>query len=185
MASIFDAAKAAYGDCISDLMTMGAATEEVMAKQGKKFSTRILLNQFDVLLQYSMLQIALKDGYLANEELSFICSLAKYYALPDFLKTVGYSNATWQVIYNTQEQKLNSIVAEIKNDVAKLSMDFINIFSAFDAVTSYDFFEDLKDNVATIIAAVCQADGKTEEREYRSGCLIIDAMAAIAKRLNK
>lgn len=179
MANIYDAAKAAYKDCIGDLTVMGRATEEIMERQGKKFNTRILLNQFDVLLQYSLLQLALADGHLAGEELSFICDLVQYYELPEFLKSVGYKNATWQVIYNTQEQKLNSIVSEIENDVIKLSLDFINIFAAFDSATEYDYFEDLKTNISVIIAATCQADGRAEERELGNGCLIVDAMAKI------
>ena len=185
MANIFDAAKAAYKDCINDLTVMGRATEEVMAKKGKKFSTRILLNQFDVLLQYSMLQLALADGRLAGEVLSFIMDLSQYYSLPDFLKTEGYGNASWQVIYNTQEQKLNGIVAEVEESVVKLSVDFISIFAAFDAATDYNYFEDLKRNVAVIITATCQSDGKAEEKELYNGCLIIDAMAQIDKLLKK
>lgn len=179
MASIFDAAKAAYKDCINDLTVMGKATEQIMAKKGKKFDTRILLNQFDVLLQYSLLQLALADGNLAGEELSFIMDLSQYYPLPEFLKTVGYKNATWQVIYNTQEQKLSGIVEEIEDSVIKLSLDFINIFSAFDSATEYDYFNDLKENIAIIMAATCQADGNAEAREIEKGCLIIDAMAQI------
>ena len=179
MASIFDEAKAAYKKCINDLTVMGNATEQVMAKKGKKFETRILLNQFDVLLQYSLLQVALADGTLAGEELTFIMDLSQYYPLPEFFKSVGYKNATWQVIYNTNEQKLNDIVAEIKDSVVKLSEDFINIFSAYDSAADHNYFEDLKRNVGLIIAATCQADGKAEEREIKNGCLIIDAMAKI------
>lgn len=179
MASIFDAAKAAYKDCINDLTVMGKATEQVMAKKGKNFNTRVLLNQFDVLLQYSLLQLALADGTLAGEELSFIMDLSEYYPLPEFLKSVGYKNATWQVIYNTQEQKLSGIVEEIEDAVIALSLDFINIFSAFDSATQYNYFEDLKRNITIIITATCQADGKAEEREIENGCLIIDAMAKI------
>lgn len=184
MASIFDAAKAAYQDCINDLTVMGNATEEIMRQKGKAFKTRILLNQFDILLQYSMLQLALADGTLAGEELTFIRDLAQYSNLPEYLKTVGYSNATWQVIYNTNEQKLNGIVAEIEEAVVELSLDFIHIFAAFDAATDYDYFDDLKRNVSIIIAATCQADGNAEKRELRNGCLIIDAMAQIDKKLN-
>lgn len=184
MANIFDAAKAAYKDCINDLTVMGKATEQVMAKKGKKFDTRILLNQFDVLLQYSLLQLALADGNLAGEELTFIMDLSQYYPLPEFFKSVGYKNATWQVIYNTQEQKLSNIVEEAEEAVIKLSVDFINIFSAFDSATEYDYFKDLKNNISIIIAATCQADGKAEDCEIENGCLIIDAMAQIGKMIH-
>lgn len=183
MASIFDAAKAAYKDCINDLTVMGKATEQIMAKKGKNFSTRVLLNQFDVLLQYSLLQLALADGTLAGEELSFIMDLAQYYPLPDFLKAVGYKNATWQVIFNTQEQKLSGIVDEVEDAVVDLSQDFINIFSAFDSATEYSYFDDLKRNIGIIIAATCQADGKAEARELENGCLIVFAMVQIEKQI--
>lgn len=183
MANIYDAAKLAYKDCINDLTVMGKATEQVMAKHGKTFNTRILLNQFDILLQYSLLQIALADGHLAGEELSFIMELVEYCDFPEFLKTQGYKNATWQVIYNTQEQKLNSIVAEAEDDVVKMSADFVNIFSAFDTAADYDYFEDLKRNISIIIAATCQSDGEMKDSEIEQGCLIFGIMSVISQRI--
>lgn len=185
MASIFDEAKVAYKNCIDDLTVMGNATEQIMANKGKKFDTRILLNQFDVLLQYSLLQVALADGTLAGEELTFIMDLSQYYPLPEFLKSVGYKNATWQVVYNTNEQKLNGIINELKNDVEKLSQDFINIFSAFDSATDHNYFDELKRNIGVIIAATCQADGKAENIEIKKGCFVIDVMAQINSKLRK
>ena len=183
MASIFDQAKEAYKNCMNDLTAMGKATEQIMAQKGKKFETRILLNQFDVLLQYSLLQVALADGTLAGEELTFIMDLSQHYPLPEFFKTVGYKNATWQVIYNTNEKKLGDILKELEEDVIKLSMDFINIFSAYDNASNHKHFDDLKRNVSTIIAATCQADGNSEARELNSSCMIKDALAKISKRL--
>lgn len=183
MASIFDQGKAAYDKCMRDLTVMGDATVEVMAKKGKKFDTRILLNQFDVLLQYSLLQVALADGTLAGEELTYIMDLSKYYPLPEFLKTVGYKNATWQVIYNTEEGKLGGILKEIENDVITLSNDLINIFSAFDSASEHDYFKDLKNNVELIIKATGQADGDAKEVELKRQCLIRDVMSQIYKKI--
>ncbi len=68
--------------------------------------------------------------------------------------------------------------------MTELSQDFINIFAAYDNATKYDYYRDLKNNVSVIIAATCQADGKTEERETAKDCLIIDILAEISKRLN-
>lgn len=185
MTSIFDRAKTAYRDCISDLTVMGDAVATIQAKQGKKFDTRILLNQFDVLLQYSLLQIALADGTLANEEACFIRDLAENSDLTELLKKLGYDNASWQTIYNTEESKLSSILKSIEQDVMNLSKDIVSVFAGYDAANPHDYFADLKNNIAIIIAATCQADGKSEACELNEVCLIIKVMAQIKMLKNK
>lgn len=181
MASIFDKAKVAYKNCISDLTKMGKALEQARAKDGKTFDVRILLNQFDILLQYSLLQVALADGHIAGEELSFIMDLSQYYPLPEYLKSFGYKNATWQVIYNTDETKLNEIVKKIEPSTIKLSQDFVNIFSLFGAATRRKYYNDMEDNIAWIIAATCQADGNPKDCEINKVCLIIDIFTKIKR----
>lgn len=183
MASIFDSAKAAYDKCINVLTIMGKATEQVQAKKGKKFSTQVLLNQFDVVLQYSLLEISLADEHLAGEELTFIMDTAKHYELPEFLKSAGYANATWQVIYNTEEKKLGNILAELKDRVIGLSADFENIFSAYDSASTHDYFSDFYQNIRLLIRATAQADGEAKACELEKGCLILDALARIKNRI--
>lgn len=179
MANIYDAAKVAYKYCVNDLTKMGNLAKDLMAKQGKEWSVRVLLNQFDVILQYSLLEYALADKTLSSEEVCFIRDLTDYCQLPEYLKALGYNNATWQGVYNTDEAKLSQILADIRGSVSKLSEDFINLFAAYDAAADHDYLEDLKYNLGVIFAATWQADGKVESRERSNSCLMIETLAHI------
>lgn len=55
---MFDRVKAAYKQCIYNFTKLGNALEQARSKEGKGFGTRVLINQFDLVLQYSLLQLA-------------------------------------------------------------------------------------------------------------------------------
>ena len=179
---IFNAAIAAYEDSINDLRNMTNMVASIMRNQGKSYEPRITLNQFDILLQYSMLQIALADGYLDESEALFIKDIAQYSDFCVFLNQHGFNNVTWQTIYNTRESTLNSLLDEAKADIMELSEDFITVFSLVDAATDYNFVDDLKRNVLVIVLATCQADGHADAIELNNGCLIVSAINEIERR---
>ena len=179
---IFDLAKAAYDDSINDLRNMTNITAKALRQMGASYDPRVTLNQFDILLQYSMLQIALADGYLDENEVLFIRDVAQYSDFCVFLNQHGFEDVTWQKIYNTRESTLNRILDDAKADIMDLSEDFITVFATCDAITEYDFVSDLKRNVVALILATCQADGDAEASELNNGCLIVSAISEIERR---
>ena len=172
---IFAGAQAAYDECVEDLRKMARFAESV----DPKYNARLILNRFDVLLQYSLLQIALADGYLHVGECAFIKDLAQYSDLCIFLNECGFDDVTWYKIYNTRESYLNRILDDSKDVVVRMSADFITIFSVTDALTEYDFLADLRKNVMLMILATCQADGNAQVIELANDCLIIDIINKI------
>ena len=68
----------AYNQSTKTLETVFSLFKFVEEKNGNTFDVRVALNRFDVLLQYSMLQVALEDGYLHVEEVKLIRDLSKY-----------------------------------------------------------------------------------------------------------
>ena len=185
MSSVYEQAIAAYEDSVNDLKNMGKVFQQFAAQKGVSYDPRVTLNQFDILLQYSMLQVALADGHLDAAEINFIKDIAQYSDFCFFLQEHGFSNASWQAIYNTRESKLNRILDDAEATIIHLSQDFIDIFALCDAVSGYDFLADLKENVITMIFATCKADGVAEKSEINSGCLILGALGAIEKRIRE
>ena len=181
MADIFTIAKAAYDDSIEDLRRMTKLFEMALAD----YDGRVTLNQFDILLQYSLLQVALADGYLHVGECMFIKDLAQYSDFCIFLNQNGFHNVTWADIYNTRESYLNRLLDDAKELIVDLSKDFITVFANVDSITEYDYLSDLKRNVTAMVLATCQADGKAEAIELSNGCLIFNALEAIEQRKEK
>ena len=148
----------------------------------KEFDIRVGLNCFDVLLQFSMLQIALNDGQLQSEELEFIRDISKYCNICDYFNQRGYQNVEWQNILNTDESTLKEILNGLQEDIIDISMDFVNIFSYADAaISKYNFFDSLKNNIFNILIAVASADNNADKSEF-NWCIIFATLNEIAKR---
>lgn len=151
----------AYNQSTNILEAMFKLFKRIEEANGKEFDVRLALNRFDVLLQYSMMQVALKDGYLHVEEVKLIRDLSKYCDFCDYLNKRGYKDVTWQMVLNTNEATIQSIISDYHDDMIDLNRDFIFIFSAIDkALTQYSYIDMLKKNVITILGAVAAADNE-------------------------
>jgi hypothetical protein len=181
MANIFEMAMNAYNEIINDLSSATMAFKRYADSNNIDYNPKITLIQFDILLQYSMLQVALGDRYLDKREISFIENITKYSDFCDYLRHHGVEDVSWNTLYNANEDDLNECLNIIKKEIIDLSRDFISIFSIYDATTDYNYLTDLKKNVLTIIIAVCQADGRAEKEEFENGCLILSVVNQIEK----
>ena len=179
MANVFREAVSAYEDSINDLRMITKSFEKYSRENGGNYNARYTLNQFDILLQYSLLQMALADGFLHENEVFFIKEITQYADLCDYLEDCGYDDVTWKKIYNTRESTLNRILDDVQDDVMRISKDFVVLFTVFDAATDYDYLKDLINNISKIAYALCAADGNAEKIELNNGCLIIDVLAEI------
>ena len=176
----------AYNQSTKTLKTVFSLFKFVEEKNGNTFDVRVALNRFDVLLQHSMLQVALEDGYLHVEEVKLIRDLSKYCDFCGYLNQRGYKNVTWQMVLNTDEDTLKSILLEYNNDIDDLSKEFVAVFAIFDkAITEHNFIDLLKKQVNLILCAVVAADDDINREEIGDDCLILNALLAIEKLVNQ
>lgn len=179
--NVYQRALQAYKNTLSDLTVMGLITETVSESKGQKFDSSLLLEQFDIMLQYSMLQLALADGRLSLGELQFIKDLTEKGDLCEFLKEEGYSNATWYSIYSMDETRISKILKDCKSDMKKVSHDFTVMFSSFSLNKGAEYLTSLKNNIADVLIAIISADGRRDEKEADqiNDCLIVDVVCEI------
>lgn len=181
--NIFEKAMNAYVEVMNTAKEMFKVHQDALESEGKQFSVRVALNQLDVIIQYSMLQIALNDNNLDKNEVLFIKTMSQYCDFCDFLNQCGYKNVTWDVIYNSDEQVLKQILKETLESVVSLSNDFIKVFSLIDAmIKERNYLEILYNDFCSIIAAVMQADGKVYKEELSRGCLLVDLINVISEQ---
>lgn len=155
-------------------------------KNGETFDVRVALNRFDVLLQYSMMQVALKDGYLHVEEVKLIRDLSKYCDFCGYLNQRGYKDVTWQMVLNTDEETLKSIISICNNDIVNLNEEFIAVFSLIDrAIEERSCIDLLKNQVYIMLGAVSAADMDFNKEEIGDNCLILQALSVIEKLVNQ
>jgi len=177
--NVFEEAAKAYVEVMNTATEMFKFHQQSMANEGKQFDIRVGLNQLDVIIQYSMLQVALNDDELDESEAGFIKSMSQFCDFCDYLNQVGYRGVTWDVIFNTDENSLKEVLEESKKSVISLSQDFVRIFSLIDAMTEHNYLDDLYKNFCAIIAGIMQADGKAYKEEIANGCLLIDLINVV------
>ena len=176
----------AYNQSTKTLEAMFKLFKLFKEKNGESFDVRVALNRFDVLLQYSMMQVALKDGYLHVEEVKLIRDLSKYCDFCGYLNQRGYKDVTWQMVLNTDKDTLKSIISDYNSDMVDLNKEFVAIFSLIDkAITEHNYIDLLKKQVFTMLSAVSAADDDFNEKEIGSECLILHALFAIEKFVNQ
>ena len=177
--NLFEEAAKAYVAVMNTATEMFQFHQQSMANEGKNFDVRVGLNQLDVIIQYSMLQVALNDGNLDENEVGFIKSMSQFCDFCDYLNQAGYRGVTWDVIFNTDENSLKEVLEESKKSVISLSEDFVRIFSLIDAMTEHNYLDDLYKNFCAIIAGIMQADGKAYKEEVSNGCLLVDLINVV------
>lgn len=154
--------------------------------ENKSISVRTLTNEFEGLLQYSMMQVALADGDFDIEEVKLIRDLSDSFDFCDFLNQKNYKNVTWQMIYNTDEETLQSIIDDYRDEMINYKNNISTTFAIVDAgVTQVDFLEILKDNTLTLLCCLASADGDFNKSEIiNSHCLILDTIYDMEQHKN-
>lgn len=183
--NIFEIAQAAYKDSLNDIKNMSQLVEKVLKNAGQKYDYKITLKQFDILLQYSLLQIAVADNDIDENEIAFIRDITQCGDLCDYLRIGTGKKIEWDDILNAGAPIIKSLLDTIRDAIIKLAHEFVAMFVSVDKTIEYDFLGDLKRNVTAMILATCRADGQERAEELTNGCLIISVIKTMEQLINK
>ncbi len=174
----------AYKDALNLLSAVFDAHKKFI---DEKHDPEAAIARFDVLLQYSMMQVALYDNRLEVEEVKFISELSHFANFCDYLKSKGYKDVTWEMIANAKEEQLKQILANYQGDMVNLNQEFVYAFTQADIlVTDQDLLQELTNDVLYIMHSVAISDEKYDEAEvYKADCLIFHALQAIHEGIKK
>lgn len=155
--------------------------DKKLVKSG--FDVTKALNNFDVLVQYSLLEVALSDQKFDVNELRFISKFHKFYSLMDYLNDLGFKDVTWQKLYNIEFKTLALIMEKVRPHVQLINKDFVEYISLIDAYTpSHDYAKELYDEMITVISGVIISDRRWKHEEGSFVPLIIEAILLIRKK---
>ena len=168
----------AYEDALKLLSGVFQAHKEYI---DPKFEPEAGLVRFDVLLQYSMMQVALFDNQLDAEELKLISELSKFANFCDYLTAKGYKDVTWEVLLNADANQLKDIIKQYEGDMVQLNQEFVVVFTQADIIIKEaDLLQLLTNDVLFMLHSVAISDEKYAEDEvYKADCLIFKALQAI------
>ncbi|MCI6788567.1 MAG: hypothetical protein MR606_01745 [Mollicutes bacterium] len=172
--------KASYDVVKNMSCSVGACLE----KANVAFDPRITCMKFDIVFQYSLLQIATKDFFLNKDEVIFIRDLTESDIL-DIINASENTDYTWEEIYNLPITTIRKILSDVESPMETLGQEVVNIFSLCDKITEYDYVSDLEKNVRLIISALSLIDGNTDNSKSSQNCLILKLIKKIKKEKNK
>ena len=182
--NIFDEAMEAYDRCISVLSIFTETYKKFCDDNEIEYDPEVTLSQFDLVLQYSMLQLALNDGYLDEGEIYFIRDITKHGDLCEYLDRRGIKGITWEGIYKSNELMVSKLLNKVGQEIYDMSSDFIHLFVANALVIPMDFFPFFQRDIYLIFLATCHADGDINNEGEDLDCLMFDILDQIKNSID-
>ena len=184
--AIFDSCREAYKDSYFTISAMGDWLSERLGN-GKKerFNSELLCKNFDIVLQFSLLQIAVADYDLDSKELVFIRDLTIKGDLIEYLNSLVEYKISWNTIYNTDVIELKGLLRDIEPLIESLSNDLATAFAICDATTAHNYVSELKTSVIVIVNGLGKMDGDFSYLEQHADCLVIRLASEIERRKQK
>ncbi len=179
--SIFEVCREAYKKCYDNVKAMSCSIARIMEKKGIEWDPKITSGKFDIILQYSLLQIAAADYDFDRNEMIFIRDLTEQGDLVNYMNSITKPSITWEELYDCSVIEIRAALRRIEGIMVNLSDEFINVFAICDVATEYNYLYDLEDNILLIIAGLAKMDGAITDSELNQGCLIIGAINKIKK----
>ena len=172
---IFDNCKALYKWCYNDVKAMAKLVSRTFTNIDPKITTI----KFDIILQYSLLQIAVADFDFDSNELIFIRDLTEQGDFVEFMNAGAKTNFSWNDFFNTNIISIREILRDTYDLMNELSEEFVAVFALCDKVTEHDFLADLEKNIFLIISGLSIMDGEITKSECNESCLIIESINRI------
>ena len=184
--AIFDKCKLAYKVTCADISAMGDWLSERL-DNGKKerFNSKLLCKNFDIILQFSLLQIAVADNDLDSKEVVFIRDLTINGDLIEYLNSLVENKIDWETVYNADVFELKGLLKDIEPLMESLSNDLATAFAICDASTVHNYVSDLKTSIMTIINGLGKMDGDFSYLEQHADCLIVRVISEIENKKEK
>ena len=108
---IYDGCKKIYDDCYHMIEIMSSGIKTFMDSKGvTDYNPDVTLIKFDLLLQYSLLQIATADYEIDRNELIFIRDLTEKGDLVNYLNSLGGAQITWDMIYRVDVFEIRKLL---------------------------------------------------------------------------
>ncbi len=167
---LFDQATKAYDRSIDIIRRMDEVFQNAAFKHepGRRYDTRITLAQFDMILQATLLSMALSDGNFDRLEQQFVDKITDYGDLLNYLRqdSKGQLDLTWSQVASLRSDTQAALVKALPVILDKLCDSFVKPLALVDKVVDQvDFLEQLEKNVVEICVCMSFVDGNSDQGE--------------------
>ena len=181
---VFDGCRVLYQKCFNNVKAMSCEIAAYMESKGEPWDPKVTAGKFDIVLQYSLLQIAASDFDLDKNELIFIRDLTEQGDFVNYINSIAHTQITWEGIFDSSITEFRKFLRGVENLIENLSMEFVNVFAICDKVTEYNYVADLEKNIALIFAGLMTMDECLSNSELEQDTVMNRAINKI-KELKK
>lgn len=158
----FDRALAEYQealDCLDELIEVGEKYDMYQPEETIKA-------QFDVILQLSLLNVAISDDDFSDIERQFIEKITQYGDLVDWInQNFDKFEVSWDHIYSMSESVLGELIEAIHEGAHDVFVQFFSMVVLLDELSDNNYLNEITHKVAKICGALVVIDGDIDENE--------------------
>lgn len=165
---IFVKAAKEYGEAVGLLRAIAEVQADIRKKNGASFDPDIFCRQYDVLLQYSLIELAASDEHASGTELAFINSITNYGDIVRVLNAKHKTDLTWEAIVVSDNASLRRLLDAWRPAVDDICEEFTNDFALVDAIIPQDLLKTFVDRTASILSCLMSIDGDFSDAEQNS-----------------
>ena len=167
---LFDKATVSYDNAIKMIRTMDETFQNVAFKDNPsaRYDTRVTLAQFDMILQATLLSLALSDGKFDRLEQQFVDKITDYGDLLTYIKqdSKGQLDLTWSQVACLSPDLQKKLVEALPTILDRLCENFVKPLAIVDkAIDQIDFLDKLETEMATICVCLSYVDGESDQNE--------------------
>ena len=137
-----------------------------------EFKNDYNLHSFDILLQYSILQLSLNDGKLIDERIEIVEGVATHASLPGIIAT-KLPNFDWMSFTSIKREEAYASLSLIYEQIGSVIRDFNQRLTMYKAVSG-DTLLGFKASVKHFLEMIMCASGEFKEITAEDPCLILD-----------
>ena len=142
------------------------------------------LADFDILLQYSMLEVAFNDGEFERPEMALIRDISEYEDFCDYASQKCNTSITWDALFSLSLRDFKDLKKGLYSDIEQKEESLLQLFvSVPDLSTIENLLPNLRYSIMGILETVARADGEFDNYEISAGATAVALIDQIEQRI--
>ena len=159
---LFNAATQSY----QEARNLVAKMNDVVANVRSDFNPKASYVKLDIIIQYTLLEVALADGKFSPIEGEFIDKITDSFDVINLFKDVPQGMNWHWFACNRSFSDIKNVIAELRKAATAHMEDFARLFAIVDAAyPNYDILKELVRYLGDIAGCFTRIDGSHEQRE--------------------
>lgn len=161
-----EAVRVHYNEIEAAITKMAKAAADVFKDEKGTKSPEYFMFAFDILLQYSLLQLASMDNKIDPLEVLFIKNITKYGDFAGVLSKKYNEELDWTVFLNNPTDKVKKLLADEEPSVKSFMKNLVFMLAMFVSKLGEEIIRGFVENVSALISALVKIDADESEAEF-------------------